>query len=55
MSNIEKAIALLEDFADPKKWELLGDHYYRCRSKSNAKTQKWPHEIVQEAITLLRT
>jgi len=54
MSNIEKAIHLLEDFGNPKKWELLGGHYYRCRGKSNADTNKWPHEIMREAISLLR-
>lgn len=54
VEKIEKAIEILEDFGNPKKWELLGGHYYRCRGKSNAKTNKWPHELVQEAITLLR-
>jgi len=54
MSNTQEVIKLLEDFGNPKKWELLGGHYYRCRGKSNAKTNRWPHEIVQEAIALLK-
>ncbi len=54
MSNLDKAKKLLEDFGNPKKWELLGGHYYRCRGRSNAKTNKAPHEIVQEAISLLK-
>ncbi len=44
---------LLEDFANPKKWELLGGHYYRCRGKSNANTNPPPHEMVKKAITLI--
>lgn len=54
MSNVAKAIKLIEDFGNPRKWELLGGHYFRCRGRSNAKTNKAPHEIVQEAIALLR-
>lgn len=52
--NVEKAIKLLEDFGNPKKWELLGGHYYRCLGRSNARSNKHPHKIVQEAIALLR-
>ena len=53
MSKTCEAIKLLRDFGDPKKWEILGGHYYRCRGKSDAKTNRWPHEIVQEAIVIL--
>jgi len=51
--SVKKAKELLEDFANPKKWELLLGHYYRCRGKSDAKHNKWPHEIVQQALAEL--
>jgi len=53
MAGINEVIELLKDFGDPKKWELLGGHYYRCRGKSLAKTNKWPHEIIKKAISIL--
>jgi len=55
MSKIDEAITLLRDFANPKKWELLGGHYYRCRSKSDAKKNLWPHELVEKALALLES
>ena len=41
------AIELLKLLGNPKKWELLGGHYYRGKGKLNGKL---PHEVIQQAI-----
>ena len=51
MMAVQRAIELLEPIADPKRWELLGGYYYRCRGKYE---KKWPHEVIQEALSELR-